>query len=239
MYIPLPILDLKSNTNAPASKEILMTKAYKLTNELTQTHNNTQWVLQEFKETSGKGNLCGPGWLHYYSDATLAAFLNPMHANFAAPRLFEIEVQGLIKEDHGLKYGCTKMRLVQELQFIKPTVEQCIKFGILCALEVYKDAAFIKWANSWLDGTDRSIESARAAAADARAARAAYAADAAGAAARAAADAYADADAARAAARAAAWAARSAADAAADAAGTLDLVAIAHKAMEGTKLATP
>jgi hypothetical protein len=172
-----------------------MTKAYKLTNEFMDTYNSTHWVLNKWKKTSGEGDLCGPGWLHYYSAPALAAFLNPIHANFAAPRLFAVEVAGDIKSDRGLKFGCTRMRLVQELQFVKPTVEQCIKFGILCALEVCKDAAFIKWANSWLDGTDRSIESA-AAAYDA--ANAAY---------------Y------------AAWAAMAAG-------GTLDLIAIAHKAME-------
>jgi hypothetical protein len=191
--------------------------------------------------------LCSEGWLHYYSDAKLAAFLNPIHAGFDKPRLFEIEVAESIKSDNGLKYGCTKMRLIKELQFIKPTTEQCIKFAIYCALEVCKDAAFIKWANNWLDGTDRSKESARAAAAAdyaawaadaawaarvaydvaywaaaadaywaARAARAAYAADAAAAWAAGAAD------------HAAYWAAR----AAYYAAGTLDLVAMAHKAME-------
>jgi hypothetical protein len=205
-----------------------MIKAYKLTDSEMQTYDNTQWVLQEFKETSGKGGLCGPGWLHYYSDAKLAAFLNPIHAGFDKPRLFEIEVAESIKSDNGLKYGCTKMRLIKELQFIKPTTEQCIKFAIYCALEVCKDAAFIKWANNWLDGTDRSKESARAAAAAdyaawaadaawaARVARAAYAADAAAAWAAGAAD------------HAAYWAAR----AAYYAAGTLDLVAMAHKAME-------
>ena len=196
-----------------------MTKAYKLTDANMQTRNNTQWVLQEFKETSGKGNLCGPGWLHYYSDPLLAAFLNPIHANFAAPRLFEIEVAESIKSDRGLKYGCTKMRLVQELQFVAPTTEQCIKFAIYCALEVCKDEKFVQWATNWLNGTDRSIESARAAA------YAAYAAwdaawDARAAAARAAA--------------AAAWAANDAAWDAATAAraGTLDLAALAARAME-------
>jgi hypothetical protein len=215
-----------------------MTKAYKLTDANMQTYDNTQWVLREFKETSGQGNLCSEGWLHYYSDAKLAAFLNPIHANFAAPRLFEIEVAESIKSDRGLKYGCTRMRLVQELQFIKPTQEQCVKFGILCALEVCKEASFVKWANGWLDGTDRSIESARAAATAAAAAYAAYAAARAAAWAAAwAADAAGAADAAAWAAEAAAWAARVAdyaATAAARAGGTLDLVALAHKAMENT-----
>jgi hypothetical protein len=208
-----------------------MTKAYKLTNENMQTYGDTKWTIGRWKTTSGEGDLCTSGWLHYYSDAKLAAFLNPMHAKFAQPRLFEIEVQGKIKEDRGLKYGCTKMRLIKELQFIKPTTEQCLKFAILCALEVCKDKQFVQWATNWLNGTDRSKESARAA----DAAAAAYAAADAAAAAKAA-KAAAWADAARAAA-AAAWAANDAAWDAATAAragGTLDLVALAHKAMENT-----
>jgi hypothetical protein len=219
---------------------------YKLTDEKMQTRGKTQWELQEWKETSGKGELCSPGWLHYYSDPLLAAFLNPIHAGFAAPRLFQVEVapEARIKEDHGLKLGCTKMRLVQELQFPQVTMEQRVKFGILCALEVCKNITFVQWAANWLDGTDRSekaAEAAEAAAAAADAAAAAAAANAAKAAADAARDAaWAAAWAADAAADAAAWAADAADDAwaaAADAARAaeikdIDLIAIAKKAME-------
>jgi hypothetical protein len=209
---------------------------YKLTDEKMQTYNNTQWELQEWKETSGKGELCSPGWLHYYSDPLLAAFLNPIHAKFAAPRLFQVEVaeDAKVLEDHGLKLGCTKMRLVQELQFPQVTMEQRVKFGILCALEVYDDAKFVQWAAKWLDGADRSKKAA-AWAADAARAAAAWAADAA---ARADADAAWAADAAARAdadaAWAAAWAAAAWAAAAARAAEVkdIDLIAIAKKAME-------
>ena len=92
--------------------------AYKFTNQKMQTCNDTQWELHEWKETSGEGDLCSCGWLHYYSDPLLAAFLNPIHAKFAAPRLFEIEIaeDAKILEDHGLKLGCTKMRLTKELE---------------------------------------------------------------------------------------------------------------------------
>jgi hypothetical protein len=207
-----------------------------------QTYNNTQWELQQWKETDGEGDLCSPGWLHYYSDPLLAAFLNPIHAGFAAPRLFQVEVAGKVKEDHGLKLGCTKMRLVKELEMPAVTMEQRVKFGILCALEVCKNITFVQWAANWLDGTDRSKKAADAAAA----ARADAARDAAWAAARAAtwaADAAAAARAADAAARDATWAAAAAAAArAADAAAAaraaraaeikdIDLIAIAKKAM--------
>jgi hypothetical protein len=207
-----------------------------------KTYNGYQWELHEWKETDGEGDLCSPGWLHYYSDPLLAAFLNPIHAKFAAPRLFQVEVAGKVKEDHGLKLGCTRMRLVKELEMPAVTTEQRIKFGILCALEVCKDPQFVAWAANWLDGTDRSKE-ATAAAADAAwaaadaadAAAAAAAADAAAAAraaaraADAAADAAGAADAAWAAADAyAAWAAADAAAGIKD----IDLIAIAKKAME-------
>jgi hypothetical protein len=218
---------------------------YKLTDQNMRTHKGYQWELQQWKETNGEGELCSPGWLHYYSDPLLAAFLNPIHAKFAAPRLFQVEVAGKVKEDHGLKLGCTRMRLVKELEMPAVTTEQRIKFGILCALEVCKDPQFVAWAANWLDGTDRSADAAAAraatwaaAAADAAARAATWAADAAADAAGAADAAWAAAAAARAAwAAAAADAARAAAraaDAAVDAAGIkdIDLIAIAKKAME-------
>jgi hypothetical protein len=125
---------------------------YKLTDEKMKTYNGYQWELHEWKETDGEGDLCSPGWLHYYSDPLLAAFLNPIHAKFAAPRLFQVEVAGKVKEDHGLKLGCTRMRLVKELQLPAVTTEQRIKFGILCALEVCKDPQFVQWAKGGLMG---------------------------------------------------------------------------------------
>ena len=206
-------------------------KAYKLTDKNMQTYNNTQWVLNEAKTTSGEGDLCGPGWLHFYSHPLLAVFLNPTHANFDSPRLFEIEAEGEIKNDYGLKLGCTKMTLVKELELPKVTLEQRIKFGILCALEVCKDKKFVAWAQNWLDGTDRSNANAYAANAAANAAYAAnaaayYAANAAYYAANAAANAAAYA------ANAAAYAANAAAYAAAKDGKPLDLIAIALKAIE-------
>ena len=138
-------------------------KAYKLTNQDMQTYNNTQWVLGEAKTTNGEGYLCGPGWLHFYSHPLLAVFLNPIHANFSNPRLFEIEAEGKIKKDRGLKFGCTRMTLVKELELPQVTSEQCVKFAIYCALEVCKDKKFVTWAKNWLNGTDRSYDSANAA----------------------------------------------------------------------------
>jgi hypothetical protein len=57
-------------------------------------------------------------------------------------------------------------------------LEQRIRISIYCALKQYSAPSFVKWANAWLDGSDRSARAAEAAEAEARAAaaRAAWAA---------------------------------------------------------------
>jgi hypothetical protein len=213
-------------------------QVFKLTTKALQTHNNYQWTLGEWCEAPGTGVLCTNGWLHWYHSAELALLLNPIHANIKNPRLFVAEASGAMRDDLGLKGGSTKLRIVQEIQYVAPTMEQCVKFAILCASAVCRDKSFIKWANGWLDGSDRSSEAADkaywAAAAAARAAAdaaAAWAADDAAAARAAASNAAAAAAAARAAASNAAAAAAAAA-ARARAGIKLNLVAIAKLAME-------
>ncbi|MDD4352556.1 MAG: hypothetical protein PHU71_06315 [Candidatus Gracilibacteria bacterium] len=121
-----------------------------------QTHGGCQWTLGEWKETSGNGELCSDGWLHCYSSPLLAVMLNPIHANISNPRLFEIETDGRMLDDNGLKQGFTRMRLVREIPLPEITTTQRIAFGILCAKRVCRDADWNTWADGWLSGTDRS-----------------------------------------------------------------------------------
>lgn len=190
---------------------------YKLTDRNMRTHNGCQWAVGKPRITDGSGGLCGPGYMHYYHHPLLAVLLNSIHANIPDPLLWEVRATGKHLDDNGLKGGCTWMVITRELPLPVVTTEQRIRFGILCALEVYREPSFIAWAEKWLSGEDRSREAAAYAAA--------YAADSA-AAARAgwAAAAYAAADSAAAGA-AAGWAA---AGAAAEA--DFDLVAVAVKA---------
>ena len=172
---------------------------YKLTTENDQTHAGLQWGKGIEHTASGKGDLCGSGWLHAYTDRLLAVLLDPIHASFGeTAHLWQAEGD-VGKNDHGLKVGCTRLRTIRWIK--KPVVStvQRIAFGILCAREVYDDPSWRGWAEKWLDGRDRSAKSA---AEEMRAARAAWAAQAAQAA-------------------QAAWAGKS-----------LDLRAIARKAME-------
>jgi hypothetical protein len=195
-------------------------KLYKLTDANGQTHNATQWGPGVTHETSGKGNLCDSGWLHAYEHPLLAVLLNPIHAKFDSPQLWEAEGEGDVKRDGQLKIGVTRLTTVREISLPAVTTEQRVRFAILCARHVYHDPTWLAWADAWLDGSNRSQASASASScATATASAAAAAADAASAAA------WAWASAALwawASASAALWASASAAD--------LDLAAIALEA---------
>jgi hypothetical protein len=133
---------------------------YKLTTKNMTTYDLCRWVVGETKITSGAGELCGSGWLHYYHSPELAALLNPIHANIANPRLWEVKAEGKHLYDRGLKGGCTRMTLLREIPMPQYTSEQRVEFGIRCALKAYRGPGFLEWANAWLDGSDRTKESA-------------------------------------------------------------------------------
>ena len=187
-------------------------KAYKLLSQDKTSHGGCKWELNEWKETSGEGELCSEGWLHFYESPLLAVLHNPVHANIQNPRLFEVEIaeDAKIKKDGTMKFGATKARITKEIPLPEISDVQRIAYGILCAKNVYKDKKWNKWADKWLSGEDRSSAASYAAAY--------YAA--------------------HSAAESAYWAAHSAADAAnsaadaANSAADLDLLAIAQKAME-------
>jgi len=218
-------------------------KVYKLTDQNMQTHYGCQWTLGVEKTTDGSGELCSSGWLHAYTDPLLAVLLNPIHADIDNPRMFIAEASGKSKSDHGLKVGYTSMKLVEEMPVPDVTSERRVRFAILCAKEVRRNKKWNAWANKWLSGKDRSIESALttasaasyadAAATYADAAATASYATASYAAASYAAASYAAASAASTTDAAAAAAAASAATTASHASyADIDLIALAHKAME-------
>jgi len=200
---------------------------FKLTNENGQTRGMTQWGENVSHTAKGDGKeLCSDGWIHYYTHPLLAVLMNPVHAKFASPKLWEAEASGEIINEP-LKSGCKTLRTIKEIPLPEVSGVQKIAFGILCGKEVCKDKGWNVWADKWLSGEDRSKESADAArsaayaAADGSvayyAAAAAYAANAA--------NAYANADAANAAADA------SYAAYAALAAKSINFIELAEKAM--------
>jgi len=150
-------------------------KGYKLTTQAGTTKGDTQWGENVTHETNGSGELCGPGWLHYYREPLLAVLHNPIHAYISDPVLWTCRVEGQRKNDGWMKSGCTKLTPLRQIPLPEVTTTQHTAYAILCAMEVYNDPAWRTWAQAWLDGTDRTTSAAEAAAA-ARAAEAAWAA---------------------------------------------------------------
>lgn len=139
---------------------------YKLTDWSMQTYQGFQWELGKWYRIPDDSRrwdsgLCSSGWFHCYDDPLIAMFRNPGDANIHSPRLFRVTVRGNKETDHGLKYGFTMMRLKEEIDVPDITNEQRVKFGILCAMQAYKEQRWTRWAENWLDGTDRSYQQAR------------------------------------------------------------------------------
>ena len=139
-----------------------MTTLYKLTSAQGQTYGQTQWGPGIEHTASGEGPLCGPGHIHAYTDPLLAVLLNPIHARFEAPLLWEADGD-VAQTDSGLKVGCTRLRTLRKIPVPEISLEQRIEIAIRCALAVYPEPNFAAWAEDWLSGQDRSVESAAAA----------------------------------------------------------------------------
>jgi len=139
-------------------------KLYKLTDQNNKTRvgeiNETVWGENVTHTASGSGTeLCTDGVIHTYEDPRLAAILNPIHANFDQPKLWEAEGE-IANLDGHLIVGVKSLTTIKEIPLPEITEEQKIKFAIYCALEVYKEETFVSWANKWLSGEDRTEENA-------------------------------------------------------------------------------
>jgi hypothetical protein len=207
--------------------EGVFVKLYKLTDKDGYTRrgesNETLWGENVTHEAKKEGTaLCTGQVIHAYESLEMAAFMHPAHAILKDPVAWEFEGEVVAREKQvncGVKKGTT----VGRVALPEITTEQRVEIAIRCAVAFYTEPTFKKWADAWLDGSDRSDAAARAAAwaaawAASRAARAAARA------------AEAAAWAAARAAEAAAWAARAAdraaAGAAAGAEADVDVLAI-------------
>jgi hypothetical protein len=212
-------------------------KVYKLTDRNDQTTKNTQWGENITHHIIGDLIQCKNG-IHSYYDPLIAAMLNPIHGCFdlTTAHLWECDASDEYIDDHGLKNCHRSLTAIKRIELPEVTITQRVAFGVLCALEVYRDKKFQTWADNWLSGKNRARKAADAAraatwAAAESAAMAATWAAAAAAARAAAARAADDATWAAAAAAAATWAA-AAAERAAESDNKIDLISLAKKAME-------
>lgn len=137
--------------------------AYKLLRPDLTTYGECQWVVGEWKQTSGTGELCGPGWLHGYRDPLLAVLHNPIHANYAPAVLYRVEVSGQARHEGWVKSGWTQMRLIESVPWPVVRPESRIRYAIRCAWAVCHDPAWRAWAHRWLTGQNRTVRGAWAA----------------------------------------------------------------------------
>ena len=129
----------------------------KFTDSDNTTYNDTIWVPGKWRKTDGSGELCGPGWLHYYEHPLLAELHNPIHGKYdTGAKLWEIQVGRKILRDDQMKAGATRIRLIREIGRPDITIVQRLAYGILCAKAVYRDRTWNNWADKWLSGEDRS-----------------------------------------------------------------------------------
>ena len=144
-----------------------MTKVYKLTTQDWYTRkgesNQCLWGPGVTHSGTGKGDLCGPGYIHAYLSPLLAVLLSPIHANIRNPVLWECETE-IVKSDNGLKVGGISLTTIGTVSLPSVTKDQRIAFAIYCAKSVCKDQTFNRWADDWLSGKDRSASAAWAAA---------------------------------------------------------------------------
>jgi hypothetical protein len=146
-----------------------MTTWYKLTDKDGYTRkgkaNECLWGEGITHDATGNGlELCSKDFIHVYAHPLIAVFMNPIHGKFADPLLWECEVNGVSAHDGQLKSGFRSVTTVRKIDLPVISIEQRIRICLYCTIKQHHDPAFLKWANDWLDGSDRSADAAYAAA---------------------------------------------------------------------------
>lgn len=141
-------------------------KRYKLTTQDMTTHNDHKWEIGVKQVIDKHGNtLCSNQVFHFYDSPEIAVLLNPSHANIKNHRLWEVECDEVVHD--GTKGGAKRMKLVKKVEAPVFSLLQKRVFAIKCALAVYKNKDFERWATNFLSGKNRSATDANATGADA------------------------------------------------------------------------
>ena len=129
---------------------------YKLTDASGNTRGGTHWGPSVTHHARGDANqpLCTDGWIHAYEHPLLAVLLNPIHAGYQTPRLWEASGEIGVR-DGQIKCGCRSLTTIREMAVPAMTVEQHVRFAIACTWPLGK-ADWRVWAIHWLDGADRT-----------------------------------------------------------------------------------
>ncbi len=131
---------------------------YKLTDQHHMTYNGTLWGEGVTHKASGRGELCGAGWIHVYESPELAVLLNPIHANFEKPVLWTCEVSGKEKLDRGIKSGYTQVTTLRKIPLPKISSFKKVKLAFAISSQVYVEPKHLRWIKRWLNSTEKSAE---------------------------------------------------------------------------------
>ena len=131
-----------------------MDDVIKLTDQTGRTRGDTQWDEGVTHYASGDENqLCTPGVIHAYSGWELALLMNPIHANFTHPLVWE--ARGEIVAKDGTKLGCNPLTTIRRIVVPEPTLEQRLWFAREAAYTVYplwkwydRSGAWLQWYNN-------------------------------------------------------------------------------------------
>jgi len=141
-----------------------MTRLYKLTDRQESTYNDTVWgenVTHSIPADRPGFKLCSSQVIHAYEHPVIAVLLNPVHAGFYHPLLWEAEGEVVVREGQ-LKCGVKKLTTLRQIPLPVGGATRRLNIAIRCALLVYTEARFVAWANNWLDGSDRTQDCAHA-----------------------------------------------------------------------------
>jgi hypothetical protein len=94
-----------------------------------------------------------------YKNVLLAVFMAPTHVAQKYSVMWECEGD-IVEQVSQLKCRCTSLTTLRQIPMPIITLEQRVKFAILCALQLCNEIWFVDWANNWLNGKDRTAMTA-------------------------------------------------------------------------------
>jgi hypothetical protein len=111
---------------------------------------------------TGKGEISGIGFIRVYDHPLIAVLMNPIHGNIDEPIMWEVKGEIKIKGSQ-LECACVSVTALRQIPIMIIPRERRIRFAILSAKSVSRNNQWIKWADDWLAGTDRTVASSIAA----------------------------------------------------------------------------
>jgi hypothetical protein len=103
-----------------------------------------------------------PNYIHFaYKDLAVATMVQPALESIANPRYWEVELGDPSHEDP-FRIGAARCTAIKRHEPPEPSDMQRFNFAALMCLNYMKNENFMKWAVSYIDGTDRTPETADA-----------------------------------------------------------------------------